>query len=101
MVAGYRFFLRRIAAMIDQKENLTIMTIAQRLNLRQDEFRDLLNIMVKRGDIECISENRTGCGGGCKSCSKVCAGPELFSQNRNVKSYRLTERGRATCDGLS
>ncbi len=101
MVVGYRFFLKRIAAMMDSKENLTIRTIADRLNLRHDEFRDILNIMEEKGDIECITENTTGCRGGCKNCSKICAAPELFSQNRNMKSYRLTEKGRATCKGLS
>lgn len=97
MVVGYRFFLKRIAKMMDSRENLTIPTIADRLNLRQDEFRDLLTIMEKKGDIECCIENAAGCTGGCKGCSKLCAGPQLSSGNRSVRSYRLTDKGRALC----
>nr|WP_321496686.1 FeoC-like transcriptional regulator [uncultured Methanolobus sp.] len=98
MVVGYRYFLKRMAEMMDSRENLTIRTIADRLNLRQDEFRDLLRIMEKKGDIECCIENAAGCTGGCKGCSKVCAGPELSSKSMNMKSYRLTEKGRASCE---
>jgi hypothetical protein len=99
MVVGYKYFLRRIATMMDSRENLTTRTIADKLNLRQDEFRDLLNIMEKKGDIECCIENASGCDctGGCKGCSRVCAGPELSSMSRNMKSYKLTDKGRALC----
>lgn len=99
MVAGYKFFLRRIAAMMDSKDNLTISTIANRLNLRQDEFRDLLNIMENKGDIECVTEGTVNCGGSCTGCSKLCAGPELSAGNSKIKSYRLTEKGRAIFEG--
>ncbi|WP_340819481.1 FeoC-like transcriptional regulator [Methanolobus sp. WCC4] len=99
MVVGYRFFLKRIATMMDSKENLTIRTIADRLNLRHDEFRDILNIMVNKGDIECIEESTAGCSGSCPGCSKLCAGPQLTSKTGNVRSYRLTEKGRMNCKG--
>ncbi|MDY0385582.1 MAG: FeoC-like transcriptional regulator [Methanolobus sp.] len=101
MVVGYRFFLRRIAAMMDSKENLTIRTIASKLNLRQDEFRDLLNIMERKGDIECTTEGDVSCSGNCPGCSKLCAGPELSAGNNKIKSYRLTEKGRTNCGKLS
>ncbi|MDW7731429.1 MAG: FeoC-like transcriptional regulator [Methanolobus sp.] len=101
MVVGYRFFLKRMAAMIDSKENLTVGTIAERLNLRQDELRDLLKIMENKGDVECLLETGVACGGGCKGCSKACAGPQLSSRGMNVKSYRLTKKGRTICEGLS
>jgi hypothetical protein len=97
MVVGYKYFLKRMATMMDSRENLTTRTIADRLNLRQDEFRDLLNIMEKKGDIECCIENAASCTGGCKGCSKVCAGPELSSKSTNMKSYKLTDKGRALC----
>ncbi len=101
MVVGYNFFLKRIAAMMDSKENLTISTIAVQLKLRQDEFRDLLNIMEKKGDIECTTEGEVSCAGNCTGCSKLCAGPELSSGNSKIKSYRMTEKGRAICGKLS
>lgn len=91
MVVGYRFFLRRIAMMMESKENLTVRTIADRLNLRQDEFRDLLNIMENRGDIECFSENKMTCSGCCKGCSGVCTAPGFSG---DIKSYRLTEKAK-------
>jgi hypothetical protein len=99
MVVGYRYFLRRMAKMMDSRENLTTRTIADRLNLRQDEFKDLLVIMEKKGDIECCIENAAvhECSGGCKGCSRVCAGPELSSRSMNMKSYKLTDKGRALC----
>lgn len=101
MVVGYRFFLRRMATIMDSKENLTIRTIANRLNLRHDEFRDLLNIMVNKGDIKCVTEGAINCAGNCTACSKLCAGPELSARNDKIKSYSLTEKGRAICEGLS
>lgn len=101
MVVGYRFFLKRMASMIDSNEHLTVGTIAERLNLRQDEFRDLLNIMEKKGDVECLLEKGMACGGGCKGCSKGCAVPASTSKGMNIKSYQLTEKGRMICEGLS
>ncbi|KXS44863.1 MAG: hypothetical protein AWU59_239 [Methanolobus sp. T82-4] len=97
MVVGYRFFLKRLATMMDSKETLSVTTIADRLNLRQDEFRDLLNIMERKGDIECTVEDANGCGGGCKSCPKACRTPAQLTRDRNMKSYRLTEKGRSLC----
>ncbi|MEZ5334794.1 MAG: FeoC-like transcriptional regulator [Methanolobus sp.] len=99
MVAGYRFFLKRIASMMDSKENLTVRTIASRLNLRQDEFRDLLNIMEKRGDIECFVENPSICSNSCQGCSRVCAAQGLSGSTGKIKSYRLTDKGRKVCSG--
>ncbi|WP_342306192.1 FeoC-like transcriptional regulator [Methanolobus sp. ZRKC5] len=101
MVVGYKFFLKRIATIMDSKENLIIWTIAGRLNLRQDEFRNLLNIMEKKGDIECTAEGEISCGGNCPGCSKLCAGPELSAGNSKIKSYRLTEKGRKNCGRVS
>lgn len=101
MVVGYNFFLRRIATMMDSTENLTIRTIAVRLKLRQDEFRDLLNIMEKKGDIEYTTEGEISCAGNCPGCSKLCAGPVLSTGNNKIKSYKLTEKGRAICGKLS
>ena len=77
MVVGYKFLLKRIAKTLDSKENLTTSTLATNLNLRQDEFRDILNIMIKKGDIECIVEGHFECGGNCSGCAKTCAGFEL------------------------
>ena len=98
MVVGYRFFLKRIAVMMDSGEKLTIRTIADRLDLRHHEFMDLLNIMTRKGDIECIEHN-SSCSGKCQGCPKLCAGPELSARTPNIRSYRLTEKGRATCEG--
>ena len=101
MVVGYNFLLRRVAAKLDSKENLTTSTLASNLNLRQDEFRDILNIMIKKGDIECTVESYVECGGSCHGCSKVCAGSELTTGRNSMKSYRLTEKGRAIYESLS
>ncbi|WP_406656281.1 hypothetical protein V7O62_10520 [Methanolobus sp. ZRKC2] len=100
MVVGYAFFLRKIAAMMESRENLTIMTIAEKLNLRQDEFRDLLIIMEKKGDIEHINEGGARFTGSYTEYSKLHArdGRTHFSGNSSVKSYRLTEKGRMVCE---
>jgi len=97
MVVAYNFLLKKIAATLDSKENLKTVTLASRLNLRQDELRDLLNIMERKGDIKCIKEVTSECGGGCKGCSKICADQRQNMQGMNVKSYKLTEKGKAVC----
>ncbi|MDG6242982.1 MAG: FeoC-like transcriptional regulator [Methanolobus sp.] len=101
MVIGYRFFLRRIATMMDSKEKLTVRTIADRLSLRHDEFRDLLNIMITKGDIECITENMGGCSGSCPGCSKTCNPRTSGPSSLTVRSYRLTQKGRKNCGETS
>ncbi|WP_319506024.1 FeoC-like transcriptional regulator [uncultured Methanolobus sp.] len=101
MVVGYNFLLRRVAAILDSKENLTTSTFASNLNLRQDEFRDILNIMIKKGDVECTVEGQVECGVNCSGCSKICAGAELINGRNSMKSYKLTEKGRAIYESLS
>ncbi|WP_292469869.1 FeoC-like transcriptional regulator [Methanolobus sp.] len=101
MVVGYKFLLKRIAATLDSKENLTTRTLASNLNLRQDEFKDILNIMIKKGDIECIVENQVSCGSGCSGCGKSCSVSKPNNKRNSIKSYRLTEKGRAIYESLS
>ncbi|AFV24256.1 hypothetical protein Mpsy_2050 [Methanolobus psychrophilus R15] len=101
MIIGYNFFLKRIAAMMDSKENLTMGTIASRLNLRQDEFKDLLNIMEKRGDLKAIVQNAGTCEGKCAGCRSSCAATFSSSAQKNTTYYQLTEKGRSVCGKLS
>lgn len=102
MVVGYRYFLRRIAEMLDAQENLTLNTMADRLNLRHGEFRDILNIMIKKGDIECVEERSpSSCTGNCPGCSKLCLLPELTGKTISVKSYILTAKGKMTLERIT
>lgn len=100
MIVGYNFFLKRIASMLESKENITMNTIADRLSLRQDEFRDILNIMEKRGDIEVLAQAPLACNGKCGGCGGSCSADPLPSGQKSVRYYRLTEKGRAVCNTL-
>ncbi len=95
MTIGYGFFLRKIAAMLDSKENVTTSGIAACLNLGQDEFKELLSLMQKRGDIEVMLVDKGTCGGNCTGCRSSCTTPSRPAQN--IVCYRLTEKGRAAC----
>ncbi|TGC11075.1 FeoC-like transcriptional regulator [Methanolobus halotolerans] len=101
MVIGYNFFLRRISTMLDSKEKLTVGTMAEKLNLRQNEFRDLLSIMERKGDLEQIKEEVAMCGGKCSGCSDLCTGTKTFLSLASMRSYRLTEKGRSACGRVS
>jgi predicted transcriptional regulator len=101
MIIGYNFFLKRIAAMMDSKENLTMGTIESRLNLRQDEFKDLLNIMEKRGDLKAIVQKAGTCEGKCAGCRSSCASTFSSSAQKSTTYYQLTEKGRSVCGKLS
>ena len=48
MIIGYNVFLRKVATAVDSESNFTVSTLATKLNLRQDEFRNILNIMEKK-----------------------------------------------------
>lgn len=100
MIVGYNFFLKRIASMLESKENITMNTIADRLSLRQDEFRDILNIMEKRGDIEVLVQAPVACSGKCAGCGSSCSAAPLPPEQKSVRYYRLTEKGRAVCNTL-
>jgi len=100
MIVGYNFFLKRIAAMLDSKENMTMNTIADRLNLRQEEFRDILNIMEKRGDIEVMTQEAGACNGKCSGCRNSCSAVSIPSEKKGIRYYRLTEKGRTICNTL-
>lgn len=100
MIVGYNFFLRRIASMLESKENITMNTIADRLNLGQDEFRDILNIMEKRGDIEVVVQAPVACSGKCAGCRGSCCAAPVPSGQKSIRYYRLTEKGRAVCNTL-
>ena len=97
MIIGYNVFLRKVATAVDSESNFTVSTLATKLNLRQDEFRNILNIMEKKGDLECITEMLNELGEKSSVSSGDCV--RTFKK-RKIKSYKLTEKGRKAFESL-
>ena len=93
MVIGYKYFLRKVAGLLESGDNLTIGSASRSLNMKPDEFKQMLALMENNGDIELCQENNAGCctvpscGRGCSACS--------YNKDRTLKvrSYRMTESG--------
>ena len=100
MVIGYKFFLRKVAGLLESGDNLTVGAASRSLNMKPDEFKQMLALMENNGDIELCQENNAGCctvpscGRGCSACS--------YNKDRTLKvrSYRMTESGMNKINGF-
>lgn len=94
IVIGYKYFLRKVAGLLESGDNFTVDAASRSLNMKPEEFKQLLLLMENNGDIQVSEENindcstssscRNGCGACHKSKSLILTGA----------SYRLTEGGK-------
>ncbi len=94
MVIGYKYFLRRVAGLLESGDNFTVGAASRYLNMKPEEFKQLLSLMENNGDIEIRQENIVRCSTG-PSCCKGC-GACLNSKSKILTgmSYRITESGK-------
>lgn len=94
MVIGYKYFLRKVAGLLEYGDNFTIGAASRSLNMKPEEFKQLLSLMESSGDIEIYQETNIGCSTG-PACCKGCGA--CHNSKSNVltgMSYRITESGK-------
>jgi hypothetical protein len=94
MVIGYKYFLRKVAGLLESGDNFTVGAASRSLNMKPEEFRQLLSLMENSGDIEIREENINNCS----TSSSCCKGCGACHKSKSViltgASYRLTESGK-------
>lgn len=94
MVIGYKYFLRKVAGLLESGDNFTVGAASRTLNMKPEEFKQMLALMENNGDIEIRQENIAGCSTA-PSCCKGCGTcPNSKSKILAGMSYRMTESGR-------
>lgn len=93
MVIGYKYFLRKVAGLLESGDNFTVGAASRSLNMKPEEFKQLLSLMENNGDIEVREENINDC----ITLSSCCKGCGACHKSKSViltgASYRLTESG--------
>lgn len=94
MVIGYKYFLRKVAGLLESGDNLTVGAASRTLNMKPEEFKQMLTLMESNGDIKRTQDNNLECGVN-SSCCNGCG----FCSNSKSKvltgiSYQLTESGK-------
>jgi hypothetical protein len=94
MLIGYKYFLRKVAGLLESGDNLTVGAASRSLNMRPGEFKQMLALMESKGDIKRTQDNNTECG----ISSLCCNGCGVCSNSKSKVltgiSYRLTESGK-------
>jgi DNA-binding Lrp family transcriptional regulator len=96
MLIGYRYMLREISKSLAE-DNITVGELSRRLNRSPEELKQLLEVMVKRGDLKgsCMdlpSRSASKCVG-C-AMGQACPGTNLGIG----KVYHLTIQGKRECN---
>lgn len=94
MVIGYKYFLRKVAGLLESGDNLTVGAASRKLNMKPEEFKQMLVLMESKGDIKRTHGINTECG----ISSSCCNGCGMCSNGKNQvltgMSYRVTESGK-------